>query len=143
MLPEPRSHEETEMTTANPSWPRVLILDDEEPILFAMQQYFEVFGFEVDTTREAEEAEALLDHIHYGAVIADLRLSGIGGNEGLRVVRYARERCPKARIIVLTAYGSPEVEGEAHRLGADCFVHKPIPLPDIAQIVLGLLAHDS
>jgi DNA-binding response OmpR family regulator len=122
---------------------RILIVDDEEPIRFAMRQYFEVFDFDVDAAREVDEAEALLDHVRYDVVIADLRLSGTGGNEGLQIVRRARARCPGARIIVLTAYGSPEVEGEASRLGADCLMHKPVPLPDIAQIVFGLLSRES
>jgi len=120
-------------------WPKILVIDDEEPILFAMKEYFEVFGFSVDGAREPEEAEALLSHVRYGVVIADLRLSGINGNEGLEIVRYARDRCPETRILVLTAYGSPDIEKEAYRCGADCFVHKPVPLPDLAQIVFGLV----
>ncbi len=67
------------------------------------------------------------------------RLTGIHGTEGLNIVSYARERCPWTRIIVLTAYGSPDIEKEAYRLGADSFLHKPIPLPDVAQIVFGLV----
>ncbi len=118
---------------------KLLVIDDEEPILFAVKEYLGALGFEVDGASEAEEAEALLTHVRYGLVIADLRLSGIHGTEGLRIVSYARERCPWARIIVLTAYGSPEVEKEAYRLGADRFLHKPMPLPDLAQIVFGLL----
>ena len=118
---------------------KLLVIDDEEPILFAMQEYLTALGFEVDGASEAEEAEALLAHVRYELVIADLRLSGIRPTEGLRIVAFARERCPWARLVVLTAYGSPEVEDEAYRLGADRFLHKPMPLPELAQIVFGLL----
>jgi CheY-like chemotaxis protein len=44
-----------------------------------------------------------------------------------------------AKIVVLTAYGSAEVEDEAKRCGADAFLRKPKPLSQVAQVVEGLL----
>jgi DNA-binding response OmpR family regulator len=126
-------------TTQGRAKPRILVIDDEEPILFALAEYLGTFGFEVDGAREAEEAEALLAHVRYGAVISDLRLSGVHGTEGLEVVGFVRERCPWARILILTAYGSTEIEAEAYRLGADAFLRKPLPLADVAQAVFGML----
>lgn len=118
---------------------RMLVIDDEEPILFAAREYFEALGFSVDCATELEEAQALLSHVQYDIVIADLRLTGIYGTEGLALVRHVRERCPQTRILLLTAYGSAAVEEEARRLGVDGFLQKPKPLPDVAQIVFGLL----
>jgi DNA-binding NtrC family response regulator len=118
---------------------KLLIVDDEEPILFAMREYFTTRGFEVDCARELEEAEALITNLQYDLVIADLRLSGIQGAEGLELVAFVRQRCFSARIIIMTAYGTSEMEGEADRLGVDCFLHKPVPLPQMAQIVDSLL----
>ncbi|HZS08158.1 MAG TPA: response regulator [Blastocatellia bacterium] len=117
---------------------RILVVDDENPILFAMKGYFTTHGYEVDCAREFEEAEALLANIHYSVVVADLRLTGINGVEGLELVAWVRERCPRTHIIILTAYGSPEIEKEALRCGVDAFLRKPIPLPQLAQIVFAL-----
>ncbi|HEX3253302.1 MAG TPA: response regulator, partial [Pyrinomonadaceae bacterium] len=50
-----------------------------------------------------------------------------------------REHNPQTRIIILTAYGSPEVEDEARRCGADAFLRKPKPLSQVAQVVQGLI----
>jgi ActR/RegA family two-component response regulator len=121
----------------------MLVIDDEEPILFAAREYFESLGFEVDCATELEEAEALLSHVGYAIVIADLRLTGVYGSEGLAIVRHVRERCPQTRILILTAYGSSAVEEEARRLGVDGFLQKPKPLPDVAQIVFDLLGHGA
>jgi two-component system OmpR family response regulator len=118
-------------------------VDDEEPILFAMQEYFGAFGYQVDCARELEEAEALLTTVEYALVVADLRLTGIYGVEGLELVGYVRQRCPRTRVVLLTAYGSPEIESEARRLGVDAFIYKPKPLPELAQIVFALLGRDS
>ena len=61
----------------------ILVVDDEESILFAVEQYIIAQDHTVDCARELEEAQALLDNIRYDLVIADLRLSGIHGAEGL------------------------------------------------------------
>jgi len=122
---------------------RLLLIDDEEPILFALREYFNAYGYDVDCAREMEEAEALLANVPYAAVIADLRLTGSHGAEGLEIIGYVRERCPWTRIIILTAYGSPEVEAEARRRGVDSFLHKPKPLPEVAQIVYALVGSPS
>ena len=118
---------------------KLLIVDDEEPILFAMREYFTTRGFEVDCARELEEAEALISNVKYDLVIADMRLTGIQAAEGLELVAFVRQRCFSARIIIMTAYGTAEMEGEAWRLGVDFFLHKPQPLPEVAQIVENLL----
>ncbi|GAC1396188.1 MAG: hypothetical protein NVSMB56_10750 [Pyrinomonadaceae bacterium] len=118
---------------------RLLVVDDETPILFALKDYFTRFGYEVDGARELEEAKALLVNHPYSLVIADMRLTGIGGAEGLEMVGFVRERFPSTRIILLTAYGSTEIENEALKLGVDAFLHKPTPLSEVAQIVFGLL----
>lgn len=118
--------------------PRILVVDDEEPILFAISEYFEPLGYQVDCARELEEAEALLAHLRYALLIVDLRLTGIHSNEGLELVRFARERSPWTRIIVLTGYGSADMEAEALDRGVDAFLHKPRPLSELAAIVAEL-----
>ncbi len=118
---------------------KMLVVDDEEPILFAMREYFTTCGYEVDCARELEEAEALISNMEYALVIADMRLTGIQGAEGLELVAFVRQRCFSARVIIMTAYGTAEAEGEARRLGVDSFLHKPQPLPEVAQIVENLL----
>ena len=95
----------------------------------------------MDCARGLEEAEALISNMEYAMVIADMRLTGIQGAEGLELVAFVRQRCFSARVIIMTAYGTAEAEGEARRLGVDSFLHKPQPLPEVAQIVENLLGN--
>jgi DNA-binding response OmpR family regulator len=118
---------------------RLLIVDDEESIRFAVKRYFTRTGFEVDCARELEEAEALAAHTHYRVVIADLSLTDSGSTEGLEIIRFMRRCCPGTRVIILTAHGSPSVEREAYKRGADAFLHKPKRLPELARIVEQLM----
>jgi DNA-binding response OmpR family regulator len=104
-----------------------------------MREYFATKGYEVDCARETQEAEALLSANQYALAILDLRLSGTPGAEGLDVIESVRALSPQTRIILLTAYGSREIEAEARRRGADAFLHKPKPLAEVAKIASGLM----
>ena len=122
-----------------PLTPRLLVVDDEESICFSMSEYFSLHGFSVDTAREIEEAEKLVESTEYRVIIQDLRLGTTRNPDGLNIIRLAHERYPETRIVVLTAYGSAEMEDEARRCGADAFLRKPKPLSQVAQVVQGLI----
>lgn len=121
------------------SLPRLLIVDDEESICFSMSEYFEHHGYDVDTARDTEEAEKLIEATNYRVVIQDLRLGVNRNPDGLEIIKLVHERHPETRIIVLTAYGSTEMEDEARQCGADAFLRKPKPLSQVAQVVQGLI----
>jgi len=118
---------------------RILIVDDEELIVLAMRRYFEGLGYTVDSAYELEEAQALLSAYRYDLVIADLRLTGIGGVEGLQIVSDVHRRCADTRVILLSAFGTPEIERESYNRGADAFLHKPKAMMEIASIARTLL----
>jgi len=119
--------------------PRLLIIDDEESICFSMSEYFSLQGYRVDTAQELVEAEKLIEATEYRVVIQDLRLSETRNPDGLDIIKLIHRHNPHTRIIVLTAYGSTEMEDEARRCGADAFLRKPKPLSQVAQVVQGLL----
>lgn len=108
----------------------VLLVDDEETILFALEDYLAGAGWEVATARTREGAERLLAARSFSAAVVDLRLSPAdeGGAEGLELARRIRERRPEAQVLVLTAYASRELEETARRLGVAAWLQKPQPL---------------
>jgi ActR/RegA family two-component response regulator len=131
--PEPRS---------DPLPKHLLVVDDEESICFSMSEYFSHHGFAVDTAKEIDEAEQLIRSKKYAVIVQDLRL-GTSHNDGLEIVRFVREASPDTRIVVLTAYGSMEIEDETMRTGADAFLRKPKPLSQVAQVIQGLIDSPS
>ena len=118
---------------------KLLVVDDEESICFSMSEYFSQHGFKVDTAREMEEAEGLLKETEYKVIIQDLRLGAARHPDGIEIIKMVHKRNPDTRIVVLTSYGSPEVEAEARDAGADAFLRKPKPLSQVAQVVQGLI----
>ncbi|MBM4259090.1 MAG: response regulator [Deltaproteobacteria bacterium] len=121
----------------------ILLVDDEDTILFAMREYFQAEGYEVDCAKGLQEAKAALALYRYTVVITDLRLSGVESSEGLTLVEYIRSHCATTRTVMLTAYASAAVETEARRRGVDAFLHKLTPLPEIAHLIRGLLTEQE
>ena len=104
----------------------VLIVDDETTILIAFKKLLKSPGVEVDTAETFEEVEAFLNKQPYDAVIADLRLSGIAGEEGLDIIRYVKERNPDTQVILMTGYGNQDIMKKAYTLGAAYYFEKPV-----------------
>lgn len=119
---------------------RLLLVDDEDAVLFAMDAYFRAVGYEADTAGSVEQARELLESASYDAVVVDLRLSVTQDVNGLDVARDAVGRQPRPRVVVLTAFGSADIQEQARRLGVDAFLQKPMPLPQIAEVLGRLLA---
>jgi DNA-binding NtrC family response regulator len=117
----------------------ILIVDDQESILFALQEYFTALGYHVDCARDLAGAKALLGRTPYAVAITDLCLTGSSGTEGLTLLDYIRHHHPATHVIILTAYGLPETEQEARRRGAEAFLRKRLSLPEVAQVVAALL----
>jgi DNA-binding response OmpR family regulator len=113
---------------------KILILDDDEQLVDAYREYLTGNGYTVDCAQELEEAQSLLAHFPYSVLITDLRLSKLAFG-GLDLVRHVRENSLATRIIVLTAYGWPELKAEAASSGADLFLRKPTELRDLGNAI--------
>jgi CheY-like chemotaxis protein len=118
---------------------RVLVVDDQEPVLFTIRRYLSTLGYQVICAREREEAEALLAHSRFDLVITDLNLTVIQAVEGLELIAFLKANFPHTRIVLLTAYGTPAIELEARRLGVDGLLDKSQPLSAMAAAISTLL----
>jgi DNA-binding NtrC family response regulator len=118
---------------------RILMVDDKVTLCFAMREYFKLYDYRVDCAHNVDDATKRLNASHYKVVIADLDLGGTHDLEGFKVIKIVREKFPETRIIVLTAYGSTEVESAARDLSVSAFLHKPRPLSEVAKIVFDLV----
>ncbi len=119
---------------------RILVLDDEPAILAAMGTYLRRQGYLVDCASDRREAERLLSTETYACTVVDVRIGDVGrGEDGLEIVTTVRGRHAGTGIVVLTAYGTPDVEAEARGRGAAGFLHKPKLLREVARVVDALV----
>lgn len=114
---------------------RILLVDDEIPLLFAVKHYLREKGLEIECAQELEEAQALLSNFEFDIVVTDIRLGALQGAEGLYVIEFLRQRHRSTPVIVLTAHGSGAVAQEARRLGAAAVLYKPVALADLAATI--------
>lgn len=117
----------------------ILVVDDESSCLSALSEYFKGQGFQVTTARELEEAEALIIKFDYSLVIADLSLTALNSDEGLRLIDHIRDRSPRSKVILLSGRISPEVRAEALKRGAQAVLGKPQPLRSLGALAEQLL----
>jgi CheY-like chemotaxis protein len=119
--------------------PRLLIVDDEKPLCWAMERFFSAAGYSVECSHELRDAIGLLGARTYDLVISDLRMSGLALEEGLVLADHNREHVPRTRMVMLTAHCTPELEHRAQGRGVDLVLSKPQPLPELARHVASLL----
>jgi len=117
---------------------RILVMDDEKAILISFRQMLRSPTLQVDTAETIEDAEKLLKESTYRAVIADLRLTGILGEEGLELIRYVRDQNIDTKVILVTGYGSPEIKEKALRIGAADYFEKPVDVKLLREALLKL-----
>jgi len=112
---------------------RVLVVDDEPSILLSLSHLFSNDEVIVITSSRIEDAEEALEHYSFDLVIADIRLSGIDGIEGLELLSYISRVRPETKVILMTAYGSEVMKESALRRGAYYYYKKPIDMKNLVK----------
>ncbi len=105
---------------------RILIVDDEPTILLSLSYCLKNEHVEVITSSRIEAAEEALSRYFFDLVIADIRMSGMYGIEGLELLSYVKKISPETAVIIMTAYGSDEIKEEAFKRGSFWYYDKPI-----------------
>ena len=119
---------------------RILLVDDELPILLTLKAVLEINGFEVVTAASAREAEAKLRSATYHMVITDMRMEN--ENSGYDVIRVAREQEYNPATAILTAY--PALGSDWQSRGAESLLVKPQGTEDLLrQIEVLLIQHED
>lgn len=114
---------------------RILIVDDEPAILLALSHLLSNENTLVITSSRIEEAEEALDRYKFDLIIADIRLTGVEGMEGLELLSYVKNVNPETNVIIMTAYGSDEIKDSAYKKGAYHYYEKPIDMDDLTKKV--------
>lgn len=117
---------------------KILIVDDEPTILLSLSHIFSNKDTTVITCSRIEDAEEALAHYKFDLVIADIRMSGMHGIEGLELLSYIKKLNPETAVIIMTAYGSDEIKEDAFRRGAFHYYEKPIDIAHLTSQIKSL-----
>jgi two-component system response regulator AtoC len=99
---------------------KVLIVDDEPALRFAVQEVMEAHGLDVLTAETAASALSLVDDADI--VVSDYMMPDMDGMQLLEKVRLANPTVP---VIMITAHGSERLAVRALKLGAYDYLSKP------------------
>jgi EAL domain-containing protein (putative c-di-GMP-specific phosphodiesterase class I)/ActR/RegA family two-component response regulator len=116
---------------------KVLLLDDEPAVLSVLADYLQAPGLEIVTCREIEAAEAILEHHRFDVVVTDLRVSELGGLEGMRLIRWVSTHFPETTVLAMSGYVNDDVHALGRAVGAQAILEKPIDLRRLRRYVHG------
>jgi CheY-like chemotaxis protein len=114
--------------------PQVLVVDDEPLIRWSVAESLSALGFAVQNAKDASTALRIVttSPLPIQVVVLDLRLPDM---HDLSLLATLRQLMPSAHLVLMTAYGTPQVLAEARALGADVLV-KPFELTELSRLVL-------
>jgi len=119
--------------------PAIIVVDDENDVLMILHRLLRDFTARHDiiTASSAAEALAQLEQRRVAMVITDYNMAGMNG---LQLAERIKARAPGTQVVLITAYGSPELERRATRQRVDYYLPKPFSLDALEQIVQTIIA---
>jgi len=106
---------------------KILVVDDNEDILFALRLLLKTSTEKVETVSNPERIPALMKEDDWDVILLDMNFTkdAISGQEGYQWLRTILSIDPHAVVVFITAYGDAEKAVKAIKEGATDFVLKP------------------
>jgi len=111
---------------------KLLLIDDEQPILESLDMFFSEKGHTVHTALTAQDGLAAFTEKQPDVVVLDIRLPDLNGME---VLRQMQGDAHPAKIIMITAFQDMETAIEAMKQGAYDYIHKPLDVDDLDKAI--------
>jgi len=111
--------------------PRVLVVDDEEPIRNTLTEALELEGYAVRSASNGAEACELMRYFRPSVIVLDLMMPVMNGWEFLERCRRDND-CSGTPVLVISAYS--KLPQEAASLGVKACIAKPFDLDVLGAV---------
>src|SRR4029453_5172421 len=111
---------------------RVLIIDDERPVLLTLEALLKRHGYHVDTASTASQGLKSLRSKPSTLVLLDLQLPDA---DGLETLDQIKAEAPETQVIILTAHDSLHNAIESIKRGAYHFISKPYAPEELLSLM--------
>lgn len=119
---------------------KILIVEDEKPLSYALELKLQAAGFETVTARNGEEALTALGAGGFDLVLTDLMMPK---KDGFSVLEELKKQKSAVPVFVMSNLGQEEDMKRATALGAREYIAKSTtPLKEIAAKVISFLNHE-
>ncbi|MBD3184747.1 response regulator [Candidatus Poribacteria bacterium] len=112
---------------------KILVVDDEEKVCWAFEQFLREEGHEPLIASSGQEALDKMASEKPDLVIMDIRMPG--KLNGIQALTEMKKLDPDVYVIIMTAYGSMQTTIEAMQAGAYDFIVKPIDLDQVGVVI--------
>ncbi len=119
---------------------RILIIDDERPILLTLEALLRRHAYQVDTAPTASQGLKLLKTKSPALVLLDLQLPDA---EGLQTLDSIKSDSPEMPVIILTAHDTLHNAIESIKRGAYHFISKPYAPEELLSLIEKALEKQS
>lgn len=118
---------------------RVLIVDDHPMVAEGIRAILETYEdiTVVDTLSDGQQAVDMVSTLCPDVILLDLNMPVMGG---LSATELLLERCPEARIVILSMHDSPEYVSTAMQHGARGYLLKDVPIDEIRDALDRVMA---
>lgn len=120
--------------------PYVLIIDDEKRFATMLSKRLSLRGFLCEVVYDGESGLEMLPRFPFRAVVLDLRLPGLSGEEVLERIKMKQPDLP---VIILTGHGNEKERKTCMDLNAHSFLNKPVDLSQLVSLFHDILGRDS
>jgi DNA-binding NtrC family response regulator len=104
---------------------RILIVDDEDALLFTLAANLELEGMEVEVAESGARALELLEAGRFDLMLTDIRMPGM---DGVELFRRARVIAPEMPVLMMTAFAVEHLIDEAVAEGVFSILPKPFAI---------------
>jgi DNA-binding NtrC family response regulator len=111
----------------------ICVVDDEQIVCDRLRPVLEKNGFPVESFTDSKVAMERLSTKKFDILITDLKMTY---PDGIELLKYARERYPDIRVVIITGFATVETAREAMKGGAVDFIAKPFRLSHLRDLVL-------
>src|SRR4051812_16704455 len=119
---------------------RILIIDDERPILLTLEALLGRHGYQTETAATASYGLRRLKEISPSVILLDLQLPDA---EGLEMLGQIKADHPDTQVIILTAHDSLNNAIESIKRGAYHFISKPYAPEELLSLIEKALENQS
>jgi len=115
----------------------ILVVDDEQNFAALLEMVLTDRGYKVQTAMSGEAALKLAAQAAFDLALLDIRM---GQTNGLSLLGELKQRLPKIKVIMITAYPTPDSYRQSFQKGASAFFAKPVDLQELLQTARKLLS---
>lgn len=116
--------------------PNILIIDDEPLMRISITDALKIEGYNIHSAVSGNEGLKAIRDNPYDVIITDLRLPEV---DGLQILKACKQYSQRAKVLMVTAYGSVETAVEAMKEGAYDYITKPFAMDELILMVKRLI----